>query len=822
MKTLKVMVFAASALATSAAMAATITTKQGNTSRWESMFTEAIGSNKDSGWYGKAYYSDGLAPHADADYSGDLMSPAYKDGSTTNHLFVGKSFTIKHFSLYAHTPNTIEFAQDGLIMSAGCDMRERNQTSDTYIIRGNVLVKGTASSPSQLCGTINSPTMTVRPVYVFTNGMFRTENADSVLRLRFYNNSSQPGTCDVWLKGDTSGFTGMIQCQSTRTNHLVFAAADAMTFPGKVRMLYPACVEAQQSVTMGEITSDSNVDGLITVGAGKTLTVGNLDIQGGGTIDVTCDFRDLQDDMIKVTGTASIAKPVALHVFMTGFNSITSTANKNKIGLVRVPKASAAALAQITADAYNKANRFTYPIYTFTVEEDGDDMVLFLNLTPVNKDLTSKNNDDVGWRTNTAYWSAGRLPQANDVCWVPSLSTDFADENSTKEKISYPETWNYWTNDVAKTLHWVFDGCSLAWRSRVFEAATMEFICSGKELACYGGGYEGKVFGKTFKKIEEIRVPGGIYVNANNASTCISFRPYQDVFLWLNANISGDGAMQFRQRGATHLGGYTYLSGDNSNFTGEMWTSDFAAPDAGYDTSGSAAKIAFSDIKNLGGERKSFDAVALKLVGHNALYPLCDVTLDTLTRGIAFRGMTYILMDADTTLTVKQAMTIRGKVIMEGKGKLVLASAEAQKLGFFDENIARGDTPFEDYNLFDVTNGYLKVTSKWAADGFALTFKKNGKLLVGLNQTADTAYYNVKGTTASDASDGKIPVAFESPLGDEQSYETVVATSKSQLTFNVVEKPHFYGVKIDESTDANGNYVYTATVSKKGVLIFVR
>lgn len=821
MKTLKMAACAAVVVAASAAMAATITTKQGNTSRWESMFTEAIGSNTASDWFGKAYYSDGLAPHADADYSGDLMGPAHTT-TASNHVFVGKSFTINHFSLYAHTPNTHEFAQDGLIMKAGCDMRERNQTSDTYIIRGNVLVKGTASSPSQICGTINSPTMTARPVYVFTNGTFRTENADSVLRLRFYNNVEQPGTCDVWLKGDTSGFTGTIQCQSTRTNHLVFAAADAMTFPGKVRMLYPACVEAQQSVTMGAITSDVE-GGAITVGGGKTLTVGDLTLPGG-TIDVTCDFRDLQDDMIKVTGTASITKPVALHVFMTGFNSIMNTANKNKIGLVRVPKASAAALAQITADAYNKANRFTYPIYTFTTEEDGDDMVLFLNLTPVNKDLKSKNNDDVGWRTNTAYWSAGRLPQANDVCWVPSLSSDFADENSTKEKISYPETWNYWTNDVAKTLHWVFDGCGLAWRSRVFEAATMEFICSGKELACYGGGYEGTFFGKTFKKIEEIRVPGGIYVNANNTSTCISFRPYQDVFLWLNANISGDGAMQFRQRGAFHLGGYTYLSGDNSNFTGEMWTNDFAEPDAGYDTSASATKIAFSDIKNLGGERKSFDAVALKLVGHNALYPLCDVTLDTLTRGIAFRGMTYILMDADTTLTVKQAMTIRGKVIMEGKGKLVLASAEAQKLGFFNENIARGDTPFADYNLFDVTNGYLKVTSKWAADGFALTFKKNGKLLVGLNQTADTAYYNVKGTTASDASDGKIPVAFESPVAGKEAmdYQAVLATSKSQLSFNVAERPRGYGIKIEESTDESGNYVYTATVAKKGLLIFIR
>ena len=816
MKTLKMAACAAVAVAASASMAATITTLQGNTSKWETMFTEAKDGN------GKAYYSDGLAPHADADYSGDLMAPAHTT-TASNHVFVGKSFTINHFSLYAHTPNTYQFAQDGLIMKAGSDMRERNQANFTYIIRGNVLVKGTASNPSQICGTITDAKSTVRPVYVFTNGTFRTENADSVLRLRFYNKVEQPGTCDVWLKGDTSGFTGTIQCQSPRTNHLVFAAADAMTFPGKVRMLYPACVEAQQSVTMGAITTDSNVDGLITVGAGKTLTVGKLDMQGGGTIDVTCDFRDLQDNMIKVTGTASITAPVALHVFMTGFNSIMNTANKNKIGLVRVPKASAAALAQITADAYNKANRFTYPIYTFTTEEDGDDMVLFLNLTPVNKDLKSKNNDDVGWRTNTAYWSAGRLPQANDVCWVPSLSSDFADENSTKANISYPATWNYWTNDVAKTLHWVFDGCSLAWRSAVFEAATMEFICNGKELSCYGGGYTGKVFGdKTFKKIEEIRVSDGIYINANNSTSAyMSFRPYQDVFFWLNANISGDGVMQFRQRGAFHLGGYTYLSGDNSNFTGEMWTSDFAAPDAGYDTSGSAAKIAFSDIKNLGGERKSFDAVALKLIGHNGLYPLCDVTLDTLTRGIAFRGTTYLLMDADTTLTVKQAMTIRGKVIMEGKGKLVLASAEAQKLGFFDENVVRGDTPFEGYNVFDVTNGYLKVTSKWAADGFALTFKKNGKLLVGPNQTADKAYYNVKGTTASDAADGKIPLAFETPTDAVASYESVVATSKARLDFSVVERPKGYSVAISEST-YNGNYVYTATVERKGVMIILK
>lgn len=75
------------------------------------------------------------------------------------------------------------------------------------------------------------------------------------------------------------------------------------------------------------------------------------------------------------------------------------------------------------------------------------------------------------------------MPQEGDACWN---TLAFADVASASVRS--------WTNEVAKTLHWLFAGGELWWKSSLFQAKTIEFICSDNELSCYGGGWTTQVW----------------------------------------------------------------------------------------------------------------------------------------------------------------------------------------------------------------------------------------------------------------------------------------------------------------------------------------
>lgn len=806
-------VVATVAVAGTMASAETVTSSLGNTSQPETMFTQAFSAK------GVQYWSDGQAPHSDADYSvSNLMGPAYVKDSTTNHLFVGKSCTIGHFSLYSYSPNTIEFAQDGLIMNPGCDMRERNQASQRYVIKGKVLVKGTSGNPSQICGTITDLIMKARPVYQFM-GPFRSENANSVLRLRYYGSESKAGTCEVELHGDVSGYTGTIECQSPLTNRLALAG-DATDFPGKVVMLKVANFEAATTTTVASVESQVP-GGIVTVANGGQLTVGDLTLPGG-KIDCTCDFRNVCTRMLTVTGTCTFSAPVTLDVFFTGYPQMDNLKERTTISLLRVPMAQAEVLDKVTVVTHNKAYRDTVPSYEIAVVDDGDYKAIQMTLFPVLK-LLKGGADDEGWHTNATYWSAGRLPQEGDACWN---TLDFCDVALAGNK--------FWTNEVAKTLHWLFAGGSLWWKSSLFQAKTVEFICTGNELSCYGGSSEKtKVYKeRVFSSVQKLEADL-IDINANNDTKNMMFRPYQDRFLWLQGSMVGKGTIKVRNRGASGTsnlnGGYFYPDGDNTGFTGVIQTGNFAEPVYPV-TSRVATKVCFSRKENLGGPMPAFTYNALDLEGHNALMPFDFVTLDELTRGVYIgNNFIWFVIDAQSGLTVKEAMTFNGTIIKEGAGTLTLAQAAAQAVQFIGEGGNRGTTPKADADKhkIKVTDGGLEVTSRWAADGLAIAFSGNGKLVVKEGSTVDTALYDVKAGGSLTAEDGAIPLGFdvtpETAEGRAAFTATICTVPKgSNLSFTLAAKP-YPGARLNVTRTENGDCeTYTAEVFRAGLMLLVK
>lgn len=805
----KLMVVAIAALAFADAQAETyqtVTSSMGNTSSAETMFT--------SGWSAdgkKQYWSDELPPHPDADYTANnLMGPAYS-GSSSNHVFNGHSCTIGHFSLYSYAPDQITFANEGLILKADCDMRDRHQSKNSYIINGKVCVSGTNKNPSRIRKTSANAGDERRVTYFFT-GAFSSQDSTSRLVLPEYGGKA--GLLDLQLAGDVSGYAGMIDVNPTAgTNYLSFVGAN-QTFPGTVKLTSASELHISGSATsLGKL--ETVVAGsVLDLARTNDLTVTTGTLTGGLTVNTRYSSDLYRCGSLTFTNL-EMGESASLTVNVTpdirSFYGMTNANAGTTFTFLTVPAAVDTAKLSVNLGAFAFAGDHSTLPWLELVEAVENGVRTYSVRQRKVAMLTKANgrSSSVSVLDDDSCWSDGLAPHDDSVYFTRDFSFGIIPENKALLMPTFDFHFCYTVNMYTTN----------------FTAKTITFCPVGHELCGYGSGQTMEVApGVTFKMVQ--RVTADAFYAPYASGKAFVIRAYEDRFLQFVGELSGGGNFVVKTRGYastydknTH-GGYVFFDGPNTNFTGTIETDKYQSFHTDRPlASPEGTKLVISRKENLGGPRSSFTYDAMRLQEYCSLYPIADVTLDDTTRGIALGNQSYFIVPKNVTLTIREAVTINGRTQKEGEGTLVLAAAEGQKLAF---GSTREEMPTADKNVFNVTNGFLKVTSKFAADGFALTFMGTGKLLVGPGQTADTAYCNVKGTTASDASDGKIPVSFESPAGDEQGYETVVATSKDRLTFNVVQKPQLYAVKIGESQDTNGNYVYTATVAKTGTLIFFR
>jgi hypothetical protein len=217
--------------------------------------------------------------------------------------------------------------------------------------------------------------------------------------------------------------------------------------------------------------------------------------------------------------------------------------------------------------------------------------------------------------------------------------------------------------------------------------------------------------------------------------------------------------------------------------------------------------------------------------------------MDEPTRGVFISGQGRFYVLANKTLTLKEQLSVNGRVYKEGSGTLALGGA----LRFLDPEGALTSTPPAGAanRTFYVMGGRVKPLSADALEGLDVVFSnKTSKLEVGLAMDVAPADATLlaKGICntnssapfawQSDEASPKITVRLDCDDATPQpSYEFAVMTLSSDVADSVFDsvkliKPagfEKYGVKTRRTYDAVANTATLhATLEPCGLLLLVR
>jgi len=188
-------------------------------------------------------------------------------------------------------------------------------------------------------------------------------------------------------------------------------------------------------------------------------------------------------------------------------------------------------------------------------------------------------------------------------------------------------------------------------------------------------------------------------------------------------------------------------------------------------------------------------------------------------------GGAQFTVNAGKTLTLSNQVTYAGELVKDGAGTLDLAGTARFING--EETTA----PVAGTNMLNVLAGALKVSSKTAADGLAVTFEEGTRLIVPADTEA--GYYNVKwdAPLTINTTDGKLPVEVEM-TGNEGTGDITVpictfnaaAADIPETSFEVLRASNKFRQKgpVTTRTNGDGSVTYLATLGLVGTQLLIR
>ena len=210
------------------------------------------------------------------------------------------------------------------------------------------------------------------------------------------------------------------------------------------------------------------------------------------------------------------------------------------------------------------------------------------------------------------------------------------------------------------------------------------------------------------------------------------------------------------------------LEGDHSGYAGKYLVTIQYPYRVVFDTRFLALRV--SDAASLGGARTEFAYDALKIEHAGRLEAYGSFTLDEPTRGVFISGQGRFYVASGKTMTLKEQLTVNGRVYKEGPGTLALGGA----LRYLDSEGDVTSTPPADATnrTFYVTSGSLKPVSARSLDGLYVVFSNTtSKADVALRfdtdpsetEMAQYGVINLKADAPLSAvtSAGTIPVGFD-------------------------------------------------------------
>ena len=759
-----------------------------------------------------ACWSDDQLPHADADYVVGLGGIRLPDGAGNAYVFDGNSVQLgtdtQTTSLY-HKQAELTFAHDGIFLKKGTWGHWASGAKPK--VNGTVTVLSKASAPFVFTSD-NRDTG-----YNFTGAWHAA--ADCGIRVQATNPATSYDAHRLILSGDLSDFNGSISVQSRA---ILTVGTTAM--PGSIDM-----PNAAPGAGWLEAYADDTV-----------FDVANLTLRSGVRLApkarlATAD-APATGSVFRVTGKLDVLSAPVYVVMPAGLVGRGEAAEQ------RVPVLTLAAGAEGTLDVADFAISNTVaalPSVQVSLDVATDaqtgDTTLYIVRKPVivltqDSSGNDPHPDDAGRKGNWGalstpnYWSDGLTPHPGAIY----------DGNGHVCRTLYDGARDEFLGDAL-----IFSGGNFVLQSKVVIVPELYFRTSaeGKVASLSNWHANGDKTVNTFAKggtkvLRGDRMVLDAQVNSSFSSV--------GTYLKFDLPIEGAGKISWAME-ANQPAGWAYVefAGDNTKWTGQMaltarnGKAGSTTPYRLEHTYTNTLETFFGEACNLGGPRPVFDAQALHLSGKVLLHPLRSVELDEATRGIwidetgaGFR------MDAGTTLTVRQQLTLVGELAKFGAGTLAFGGP----LAFGAANVY--DPPAGKTFSVDVQEGGVKSVAKDAANGLTFRFGAEGFLAADPAATGDAATYglcDVKTDMPFDLAncpDGKVPVRVELPADYADSPHVVAdvpvctvsaaaAESLGAAAF-AVRRPKGCSASVASRVNDDGTVTYLATIGPGGLVFLVK
>ena len=285
--------------------------------------------------------------------------------------------------------------------------------------------------------------------------------------------------------------------------------------------------------------------------------------------------------------------------------------------------------------------------------------------------------------------------------------------------------------------------------------------------------------------------------------------------LAIEAPISGNGMLRL-MAGDTNKDTPTSLYGDNSGFSGRLQIEGTSA--SKYPCVAVTNAVAFG----VGGREGKLDGEAIRVTTFAKL--LANESLSYFDAQRCF----YFSDHARVGVADGKEFEIRSRIKMDGltkedPGTLAMGN---YSLGFGSGNSGTPDDGVN--NVIAVNAGALKVTHAEAVNGARIVLADGTRIIVGADLGA-TGINNVKTDVPFSSADGLIRFSLDlADPGDEPSFDvplcTVTANAAQVLRGKIaVAKPKKgYGVRVTDTTNADGNVIFVATVFRTGMAVIIR
>ena len=202
-----------------------------------------------------------------------------------------------------------------------------------------------------------------------------------------------------------------------------------------------------------------------------------------------------------------------------------------------------------------------------------------------------------------------------------------------------------------------------------------------------------------------------------------------------------------------------------------------------------------------------------------------NVSFESSSRGILVQGGARFYVYDGKKLKLGNQVTHAGVLEKNGSGTLELAGTAR----FLD---GQADTaPVAGMNVLHIAAGALKISSKTAADGLAISFAQGTKLIISAD--TEVGYFNTKWAAplSIETTDGKLPVEID-PEGVESgtnvtvpvcTFSTAAADNIPTSVFSVaMNKPNMRLKSFEKRPNGDATVSYVAVFGPVGYRLLVR